>query len=234
MVVMAWAFFGGGRPVLRVWLGLALGFAGAALLIRQPATAAEGSPLTGSVLLALAPVCWSLGSLLTQRSPPSGDALLTSAMQMLTGGGLMLLLGTCLGEWPLLLGGGVGGQGVSARSVLAFLYLSLIGGLVGFSVYAWLLRNASPSAVSTYAYVNPLVAVLLGRLGANEEVDGVIAAAAALVLGAVVLITWPAKAAAVAVKKEVAAEPSPSLLTRLGLLTGGRHRRRQRCEREVG
>lgn len=188
MAVLAWLFYGAARPRLRVWLGLAVGFAGAALLVRGPAGSADGA-LLGSLALALAPVCWSVGSLQTRRESSAADPLMTGAMQMLTGGAMMLGVGTCLGEWPALWH-----RPPSSASLAAFAYLVVVGGLVGFSTYAWLLKHASPSAVSTYAYVNPLVAVLLGWLAVGEEVGPEVVAAAALVLGAVVLITWPARA----------------------------------------
>jgi drug/metabolite transporter (DMT)-like permease len=140
--------------------------------------------------VALAPLCWSLGSLHTRATRPVDDTLLISAMQMLAGGVLMLVTGTLLGEWPVLLN-----RPVSLTSLGAFAYLTVFGGLVGFSTYAWLLRHASPPAVSTYAYVNPLVAVVLGWLAAGETLDGSVLAAACLVIGAVVLITFRSKPA---------------------------------------
>src|SRR5436309_1236090 len=82
-------------------------------------------------------------------------AFLTCAMQMLVGGAVMFLLGTARGEWAQL-----AEQTISSRSILAFAYLVVIGALLGFTTYAWLIRVAPPTAVSTYAYVNPLVAVL--------------------------------------------------------------------------
>lgn len=185
MVVLGWLFYRGERPSGRVWLGLAVGFVGAALLIRPAANTAESS-LGGLLALALAPVAWSLGSLETRRLRPAENTLLTSAMQMLLGGVLMLLVGAGLGEVPTLLSGQV-----ATRSVVAFLYLTVFGGLVGFSTYAWLLHVASPTAVSTYAYVNPLVAVLLGWAVLDERLDTAVLLAAALILGAVVLITLP-------------------------------------------
>lgn len=184
MVLLGWLFYRGERPALRVWLGLAVGFAGAALLIR-PAGGDEASSFAGLAALLLAPVAWSLGSLEARRRPAE-NLLLASALQMLTGGVLMLGVGTCLGEWPALLTGPV-----SSRSLLAFLYLAVFGGLVGFTTYAWLLRVASPTAVSTYAYVNPLVAVLLGRAVLGERLDSAVLLAATLILGAVLLITLP-------------------------------------------
>jgi drug/metabolite transporter (DMT)-like permease len=183
-------------------LGLAVGFAGAALLIGPAAGAAEGS-VTGSLLVALAPVCWSVGSLQTRKTPPTADPLLSSAMQMLAGGSMLILLGAALGEVPLLWT-----RSISANSVIAFAYLTLAGGLVGFTTYTWLLRHASPSAVSTYAYVNPLVAVLLGWLVAGERLETAMVLAAALVVGAVVLITLPARQVKGPAGSDAAAPPS--------------------------
>jgi drug/metabolite transporter (DMT)-like permease len=111
---------------------------------------------------------------------------MTSAMQMLAGGAMMLVTGSLLGEWPRLLQ-----QEISTKSLLAFTYLTLVGGLIGYTTYAWLLRNASPNAISTYAYVNPLVAVLLGWLLGGETLGLHVWVAAVLVIGAVVLITLP-------------------------------------------
>jgi drug/metabolite transporter (DMT)-like permease len=188
MVVLGWFFYQGVRPGLRVWLGLGVGFAGAALLIKPPAGDAGAGSLMGALALALAPLCWALGSLHTKATRPVDDTLMVSAMQMLAGGVLMLGMGTLIGEWPVLLT-----RPVSLTSLGALVYLTVIGGLVGFSTYAWLLRHASPTAVSTYAYVNPLVAVLLGWLVAGEALDSRVLLAALLVIGAVVLITLPRK-----------------------------------------
>jgi drug/metabolite transporter (DMT)-like permease len=191
MLVLSWLFYGGGRPSGRVCLGLLVGFAGAALLVR-PGSGGEGGSPAGLAALFLSPLLWSVGTLEARRNRPTEDALLTSALQMLTGGAMLLVAGTLLGEWPRLLA-----AGVSARSAAAFFYLSLLGGLVGFTTYAWLLRVASPAALSTYAYVNPLVAVLLGWLVAGEELGWGVLVPAGLVVGAVALITLPpARAAA--------------------------------------
>jgi drug/metabolite transporter (DMT)-like permease len=109
---------------------------------------------------------------------------MTSALQMMAGGALMMIAGTLLGEWPLL-----AGRTVSLRSALAFTYLTLIGSLVGFTTYTWLLRVESTTAVATYAYVNPLVAVLLGWLIGNEALEASTLYATVLIVGAVALIT---------------------------------------------
>ncbi len=204
MVVLAWLFYGGERPSLRVWVGMLVGFFGAALLIKPSAAGATGS-LAGLAALSLAPVTWSVGSLEARRKRPAEDALMTSAMQMLTGGAMMFVVGSLLGEWPRLLG-----QPVSASSVLAFLYLTFVGALVGFTTYAWLLRAASPKAVSTYAYVNPLVAVLLGWLLGGEELGVTVLTAALFIVGAVILITLPQAAALRTIPEERAASSSNS------------------------
>jgi drug/metabolite transporter (DMT)-like permease len=194
MVLFGWIFYRGVRPSGRVWSGLAVGFAGAVLLIKPPADDASTGSLLGAAALGLAPLCWSIGSLQTRAEPPTADPLLTSAMQMLMGGGLMLGAGTVLGEWPLWWT-----RTVSTQSLAAFFYLVIIGGLVGFSTYAWLLHHASPTAVSTYAYVNPLVAVLLGWLVAGEALDALVLVAAGLIVGAVILITLPRRPVALAI-----------------------------------
>jgi drug/metabolite transporter (DMT)-like permease len=185
MVILSWVFYRGARPGMRICLGLAVGFAGTVLLIRGPITEAPMGSLAGALAIALAPVCWSLGSLQSRVTRPAEDVLLASAMQMLAGGALMLVAGTLLGEWPMLWS-----RPISASSLGAFAYLTVLG-LVGFTTYGWLLRHASPTAVSTYAYVNPLVAVVLGWLVAGELLDDSVLLAAVLVVGAVVLITLP-------------------------------------------
>jgi drug/metabolite transporter (DMT)-like permease len=188
MVILNWSCYGGRRPGPRIWLGLAVGFAGAALLIRPSGEAAlrvTGFSLAGSLALAASPVAWSVGSLESRRCPTS-YALLASAMQMLAGGALLVVAGSLMGEWPVLLS-----RTIAPRSVAAFLYLVAVGGLIGFTTYAWLLRVASPTVVTTYAYVNPLVAVLLGWLLGGESLDTRILLAAGLIIGAVVLITLP-------------------------------------------
>src|SRR5262249_41514558 len=155
----------GARPGVRDVVGLVVGFAGAALLVRGPVDAPEGS-LAGALALLAATVFWSIGSLEVRRLHPTPDALLTCAMQMLVGGGGLVLLGGVRGEWSQ-----AAAQTVSMRSVGAFVYLVVIGALLGFTTYAWLIRIAPPTAVSTYAYVNPLVAVLLGWLLGGEALE---------------------------------------------------------------
>jgi drug/metabolite transporter (DMT)-like permease len=186
MALLGWLYYGGARPGLRLVLGMGLGFVGAVLLIRPSSPDVNQATLWGMLAILASPVVWSLGSFQTRQTAPGRDPMLTTGLQMLCGGALMVLVGTGLGEWQVL-----AERSISARSALAFLYLTLIGSLIGFSTYAWLLRVASPTAVATYAYVNPLVAVLLGWL-VLDEVPGLdVLLAATLIVSAVVLITLP-------------------------------------------
>jgi drug/metabolite transporter (DMT)-like permease len=188
MALVGWAFYGGERPGPRLAAGLALGLVGAALLIK-PSSGTGPASLWAMLSILAAPVLWSLGSHETRRTGRERDALMTSATQMLAGGALMLLAGALLGEWPTLLA-----RPVSARSAAAFVYLTIFGSLIAFTTYSWLLRVASPTAVATYAYVNPLVAVLLGWAVLDEVPGPDLLMAAGLIVGAVVLITVRRKA----------------------------------------
>ena len=122
--------------------------------------------------------------MLSRRLPLPDSPLLGTGMEMLAGGGLLLPLGTALGEWAT-----AGPRRRSARSAGALLYLVLFGSLVGFTAYVWLLRNVEVAKVSTYAYVNPVVAVLLGWALAGEPLSARTLLAAAVIVASVVVIT---------------------------------------------
>ena len=176
---------GGTKPTWQAILGLIVGFAGVFILI-GPAelTGGEGSFDTfGVILLLLAPLFWSMGSIYAKGANMPKSTLLSTGMQMLTGAVALFLVSVVKGE---LNGFSLGA--VSMRSWLALLYLITFGSLIGFVSYGWLLHNAPISLVSTYAYVNPVVAVLLGSLFADEPLNGRILIAAAIIIGAVVLI----------------------------------------------
>ncbi len=183
MMLFEWLVFGGTRPRAIVWFGVALGFWGVALLI-QPQAEAEDSPRALAVLaMCAAPVVWSLGSLYSQRSRHLNPPLLNTALQMLCGGGLMAVVGLGLGE-----GAQFDPATVSLRSWLSLAYLVTFGSLLAFSTYMWLLRVARPSLVSTYAYVNPLVAVVVGATLGGEALTANVGLGAMMILGAVALI----------------------------------------------
>lgn len=145
-------------PTRLEWLGLGLGFSGVVLLNLE--NNFWSSPV-GAIALLLAPICWSLGSALSSRlSLPSG--LLSSAMQMLIGGGALLILGLLLGERITKI--------PTARSLWGMGFLMIFGSLVAFTAYGYLLRRVRPALATSYAYVNPMVAVALGVGLAGEKI----------------------------------------------------------------
>ena len=194
IVLLTWLWLGGIRPNWKVALGLLVGFVGVYLLIGgQSSTTtvadANGSgQLLGAFLVIFGAFCWALGSIYGVRATTPKSSLLTSGMQMLSGGFVLLLVGTLTGEWSKF-----NIADVSTNSWLAFVYLIIFGSLVGFTAYSWLLKNAQPAMVATYAYINPVVAVLLGWLIAGESFTVQMLVGASVIVGSVVLITSQGK-----------------------------------------
>ena len=186
MILIDWVR-GTARPSWVVVVGVLVGFAGIAVLV-GPAelTGLHGSidPL-GAVVLLLASIFWAIGSLYSRKAELPSSALLGTAMEMLTGGAALALVGTLSGEWARL-----NLSAVTLPSLLGLGYLIIFGSLVGFTAYTWLLRVAPTTLVSTYAYVNPVVAILMGNLLAREPLTPRILLAAAVIVGAVALITF--------------------------------------------
>src|SRR6185503_909345 len=176
---------GGTRPTWQAILGLVIGFGGVFILIGpSQITGAKNSFDTfGVILLLLAPLFWSMGSIYAKGADLPKSTLLGTGMEMLMGAVALFLVSLIRGE---LSGFSLGS--VSMRSWLALAYLITFGSLIGFVSYGWLLHNAPVSLMSTYAYVNPVVAVLLGNLLADETLNGRILIAAAIIIGSVVLI----------------------------------------------
>lgn len=176
---------GGAKPTWQSILGLVIGFAGVFLLI-GPAeiTGGEGGidPF-GAVLLLFAPLFWSMGSIYARGADMPRSTLLSTGMQMLTGALALFIVSMVKGEFN-----GFNPGLVSNRSWLGLLYLITFGSLVGFVSYGWLLHNAPVSLTSTYAYVNPVVAVFLGYFFANELLNGRILIATVIIIGSVILI----------------------------------------------
>jgi drug/metabolite transporter (DMT)-like permease len=158
------------------WLGLALGFSGLAILNLEGSI--KASP-QGVIVLLLAPVGWALGTVLSPRlSLPKG--LMASAAEMLIGGALLLALGLIRGERIHVLPG--------PHAMLALLYLVVFGALIGFTAYSYLLRHVRTSLATSYAYVNPVVAVLLGVTLAGDQMTRASLVAMPIILGGVVLV----------------------------------------------
>lgn len=174
----------GARPGRYTVAGLVVGFGGIALLVGPGQLVGGGVDLLGAGVLVVASISWAIGSLYSRRAHLPASPLLGTSMEMLAGGVWLVLAGTLTGEWARVDLGAV-----SPRSAGALLYLIIFGSLVGFSSYIWLLRVSTPARVSTYAYVNPVVALLLGWALAGESLTPRTGVAVALVLAAVVAIT---------------------------------------------
>lgn len=213
IVLLSWLMPGGSRPNGKVWLGLALGFAGVWLLVSAGTTttaASSGSDGVMSILgtgaVLAAAVAWAIGSVYSLRASLPRSPLLSAGMQMLAGGSLLLLVGVMTGELARL-----DFNSVSTRSILAFLYLTVFGSIVAFTAYSWLLHNVSPARVSTYAYVNPAVAVLLGWALAGEAMTTGSLVAAGIIVASVALITSRGKSGGE--KVEAATTEKPHVCT---------------------
>ena len=196
------------RPHGVVILGLGVGFAGLAFLI-APGKFAGGSrlDLAGAGALLSAALFWAIGSLYARRAKLPSSTLLATAMEMLTGGASLFLTSGLLREWN-----GFSFAEVSTRSWLALGYLIVAGSLVGFTAYIFLLGATTPARVGTYAYVNPIVAVLFGWAFAGEVVTTRMVIAALAIVGAVAVII---RFGGGKPQKEIAREAVPETLPEL-------------------
>ena len=145
--------------------------------------------LAGAAVLMLASFSWSLGSILSHRVKLPPSSFLAAAMEMLAGGALLLLLGVLSGEGLQL-----HLSGVALRSLLGLVYLTLAGSLLGFTAYLWLLRSVPTARVSTYAFVNPAVAIFLGWALGSEPLTGrELLASVTIIAGVALIITAKSK-----------------------------------------
>ena len=167
----------------KAWAGLLLGFAGVALLIGPDGLRAHLDLLAAGVVISSA-LLWAIGTSYSRSVKMSSSTVLSAAMQMMSGGATLLVAGVLTGE-----AGRVHLSTLTLRSVLALAYLVVFGSIIAFTVYTWLVSVSSPSRVSTYAYVNPVVAVLIGWLVAGEAVGVRTFAATAIILGGVALVS---------------------------------------------
>ena len=184
-VLIEWAWPGGTRPTALTFAALLVGFAGVAWLAAPWENPAQGglSPVgVGAILCAC--LFWSLGSIYSRHAKHGADPFLASALQMLGGGAALLLVALPHGDF-----GALDLAAVAPRAWLAFAYLVGAGSLVGFSTFVWLMKHSTPARVSTYAYVNPVVAVILGWLLLDEPIGPRTLVASAIIITAVAIIT---------------------------------------------
>jgi drug/metabolite transporter (DMT)-like permease len=185
MVLLDWLRPGGRRPASLVFAGLGLGLLGLALLVGPDALHGGGDIDTiGAAVLILGSLSWAVGSLYTQRAGRPSSANNGSGAQMFAGGLCLVAVALLSGEAAQL-----DLAHASTRSLLGFAYLVTFGSLIGFTAYVYLLAHTTAARAATYAYVNPVVAVLLGWAFAGEPVTARTLVAAAVILAGVAIIT---------------------------------------------
>lgn len=176
---------GSGELNWRVIAGLLLGFLGTVLLVGATPAEILAADLRGPLALTFASASWSLGSVYAKRHPTESSPYMSAAVQMIVGGTAVALVGTGLGEWQA--------WHLSPRGIGAIAYLVVFGSILGYSAYSYALRHASATIVGTYAYVNPVIAVLLGWLVLREPVTSRTFIAMGMILAAVVWIQFSHK-----------------------------------------
>lgn len=180
-------------PATSTILGLLLGFSGICFLVSaHPSESAATPEWSWAGILALLTACvsWTSGSLVQRRAGWAASPGMNAAAQMICGAGSLLIAGTLTGEWSRL-----EPAAVSARSVAALVYLIVFGSWVGFGAYIWLLKHTTPTRLATYAYVNPVIAVILGWLVLDEPVTLRVIWAGVLILASVMIVQWPKRGA---------------------------------------
>ncbi len=185
MVLFDWLFAGAPRPSKVLVAGLVWGLCGVGLLMTSTEMGAQSREgLLGGLAVLGAAVSWAAGSIYARKASLPRSPFLATAMQMIVGGLVLALVAAIAGE-----AGQLHLSAFSMKSILALAYLIVFGALVAFTAYIWLLHVSTPARVSTYAYVNPAVAVLLGWLLANEQLDARAALAVFIILSAVALVS---------------------------------------------
>jgi drug/metabolite transporter (DMT)-like permease len=171
------------RMNLPLLAGVVLGLVGVFLLMGRNVLIPGTGMMTGAIVVLVGALSWSVGIVYSRRSKLSGSPLLLSALSLLSGAGMLLTTGTIVGEWR-----GFSFADVTLRSWLSLAYLIVFGSVISFTAYNWLLEHYSPTVVATHTYVNPIVAVVLGWMMAGERITLGFGLAAAMIVGAVVLV----------------------------------------------
>ena len=169
------------RPPLTAWIGVALGLAGVAVLFGAPGTVS----LFGAIAILGACLSWAIGSLWSKHLPAHPSAFMAGAAQMIAGSVVMAVVGLALGEGPRM---AQLGQHLTPNVAWAWIYLVVVGTWIGLCCYLWLLRQVSGAAATSYAFVNPVLAVLLGWLVGGEHLGWPVFVAMALIIPGVVLV----------------------------------------------
>ena len=195
------------RLTIRLVVALLIGIFGVAILMAHSLNLG-GAPVDkiGALALIFASISWSIASILSRKIPLPQSKLMSSAAQMLTGGILLTILAAALGDFH-----NFHPAAVSRAVWFSLLYLIVAGSIIGFTAYVWLLHHESPTKVGTYAYVNPIVAVLVGYfLGGEELTTRTILGSLCILVSVVVITTMPAKKPATAAQLKSAVETASS------------------------
>jgi len=196
---------GSGDLNWRVVAGLILGFLGTALLVGASPAEILRADLRGPLALTFASCSWSLGSVYAKRHPTQVSTYMAAAIQMIAGGAVVAIVGSALGEWSR--------WHLTTKGVGAMAYLVVFGSILGYSAYAYALRHASATIVGTYAYLNPVIAVLLGWLLLAEPITQRTIVAMALILGAVLWIQFSHKLGPAAGHSPASGQPAEETAT---------------------
>lgn len=186
MVLLQWLWQRGKRPSAGILFGIGLGVLGVWLLMAPDSQDLSSFPfhIGAALVLLFASLSWAIGSVYSRKAPLPASPFLSTGMQLMAGGILLALAGFVRGEAATL-----NPAAFSLKSIAAFVYLVLAGSLIGFTAYIWLLKNVGVAKASTYAFVNPIVAVFLGYALAGEKLTSQTALAACFVIIAVIVIT---------------------------------------------
>jgi drug/metabolite transporter (DMT)-like permease len=184
VVLLLWMRSRENKPTTIVWLGIFMGIAGIVVLI-GPSSFRDVEQLNplGIIALFISSISWAIGSVYALKIKLPSSSSMSTGFQMLTAGICMLMVGTVRAEWV-----GFEFSEITTPSILGFLYLVIFGSLIGFTSYSYIVKKANPTSVSTYAYVNPVIAVFLGWWIGNERVSLQTLLAALLLVSAVVII----------------------------------------------
>jgi drug/metabolite transporter (DMT)-like permease len=185
MAIVAFAW-GGERPTRLAITGMILGFAGLALLLQPKATSAL--PLWPALAALLSSISWAFGSVYQRRIAKSSSLVLSTALQMLFGGVLLAVEAAVFGQWQML-----DVHAITAASWGGFAWLVIFGSLIAYSAYLYTMQSASTALASTYAYVNPIVAVILGMFLFHERFTPLEALASAIIITGVALMMVPSR-----------------------------------------
>jgi drug/metabolite transporter (DMT)-like permease len=171
------------RPSARGVMGLVVGFAGLGVLVFPRLTGLTGTPeqLVGIAIVLAGTWLWTIGSVISKRRPIRADAMVATGYEMLAAGTVLCAVATISGDWATL--------HFTSQGLAALVYLILIGSVMAFTAFVWLLRNAPASKVMTYAYVNPVVAAVLGFAVLGERLDAWTIAGMAVIIAGVALTT---------------------------------------------